>query len=189
MELSEPIAMSATDGHRVEFLMNSKSLYSIWIQQIARDSEEKVKCNYLYQIQLPLSVFLLYVKLLVSLLAIPHRNISQIAGGKEKKKLVSYISVNRQDYYLRILLWKIKGKNCKVRQMTDVNNIWRMLFPQEEIASGIQLTASSLNTHQLLGIVSSLKCTGMGTFPECTIIQQLLKSFIISQANITGIRQ
>lgn len=76
MELSEPIAMSATDGHRVEFLMNSKSLYSIWIQQIARDSEEKVKCNYLYQIQLPLSVFLLYVKLLVSLLAIPHRNIS-----------------------------------------------------------------------------------------------------------------
>lgn len=108
---------------------------------------------------------------------------------KRKKKLVSYISVNRQDYYLRILLWKTKGKNCKVRQMTDVNNIWRMLFPQEEIASGIQLTASSLNTHQVLGIVSSLKCTGMGTFPECTIIQQLLKSFIISQANITGIRQ
>lgn len=43
MELGEPIAVSTTDGHHVGFLMKSKNWYSIWIQQIERDSEEKMK--------------------------------------------------------------------------------------------------------------------------------------------------
>lgn len=85
---------------------------------------------------------------------------SQMAEARKRKQNISFISVNRQDCLSpHFTFWIIKGKYLNVRWMSKVIYLWPMWFPWEEIPSDIQLTASSLDTHQMLVIY--LHCSAL----------------------------
>lgn len=135
--------------------MNSKSLYSIWIQLIERDSEEKVKCNYLHQIQLPLSVFPPYVELSVSQPGRPHRNMQLDGRCKDKKREnIHFIDLSKHKglYISTFSSLGNQGKIAKCQTYGRGKQATAQVVPMEEVSGDTQLTASSLDTYHMGGL-------------------------------------